>query len=213
MSVKICGLKTPETVEAALNGGADHIGFIFFDKSPRNTSHENAATLRRKARGRAAAVAVTVDADDETLDAIVEAVDPDMLQLHGHESPQRVGAVRKRYGRPVMKAIALRDTSDVATIDAYRGVADRFLFEAKPPAGSDRPGGNGVAFDWTLLAGLDPDIDYMLSGGLGADNVIAALQSTGARAIDLSSGVERSPGVKDPALIDAFFKTLAAKAA
>ncbi len=209
VSVKICGLKTADTVDAALRGGADHIGFIFFAKSPRNIAPGDAAVLRERTRGRAAAVAVTVNADDATLDAIVGSVDPDMLQLHGAESPQRVTEVRNRYGRPVMKALAIREAKDLQAIESYRGVADRFLFDAKPPAGSELPGGNGIAFDWRLMAGLDPAIAYMLSGGLNAGNVATAIELTGTRAIDASSGVERAPGVKDPVLIDAFLKAIA----
>ena len=214
VSVKICGLKTPETMRAALDCGADHVGFIFFAKSPRNVAPEVAADLRKAARGRAKAVAVTVNADDETLEQIVEAVDPDMLQLHGKESPERLAEIRLRFDRPVMKAFAIREAADLDAIAPYKGIADRFLFDAKPPAGSELPGGNAVSFDWTLLARLDDDVDYMLSGGLDADNIAIALLQTGAKAVDLSSGVESAPGVKDVGLIRDFFKAVgAAKAA
>lgn len=214
VSVKICGLKTPETMRAALDCGADHVGFIFFAKSPRNVAPEVAADLRKAARGRAKAVAVTVNADDETLEQIVEAVDPDMLQLHGKESPERLAEIRLRFDRPVMKAFAIREAADLDAIAPYKGIADRFLFDAKPPAGSELPGGNAVSFDWTLLARLDDDVDYMLSGGLDADNIAIALHQTGAKAVDLSSGVESAPGVKDVGLIRDFFKAVgAAKAA
>jgi phosphoribosylanthranilate isomerase len=210
ISVKICGLKTAETLHAAIGSGADHVGFIFFPKSPRNIAPEEAANLREAARGRARAVAVSVDATDAELEAIVSAMAPDMLQLHGSESPDRVAAVKQRFGLPVMKALAIREASDLDAIQPYRGVADRFLFDAKPPAGSDLPGGNGVAFDWTLLSTLDADIEYMLSGGLNAENIGTALELTGAGAIDISSGVETAPGVKDIDLITEFFKAVGA---
>ncbi len=208
IDIKICGLKTPDAVAAALDGGATHIGFIFFPKSPRHITPQKAAGLRDAVKGRALAVAVTVDADDETLDEIVEAVKPDILQLHGHETPERVAFIKARYGLPVMKAFSVREASDLAAIAAYQGIADRFLFDAKPPKGSDLPGGNGVSFDWELLAALDADIDYMLSGGLNADNIAEALHKTHAPGIDISSGVERAPGEKDVRLIENFFRAV-----
>lgn len=209
LDIKICGLKTPDAVAAALDGGATHIGFIFFPKSPRHITPQKAAGLRDAVKGRALAVAVTVDADDETLDEIVEAVKPDILQLHGHETPERVAFIKARYGLPVMKAFSVREASDLTAIAAYQGIADRFLFDAKPPKGSDLPGGNGVSFDWELLAALDADIDYMLSGGLNADNIAEALHKTQAPGIDISSGVERAPGEKDVRLIENFFRAVA----
>ena len=205
ISVKICGLKTEETIDAALTGGASHVGFIFFEKSPRNVALETAARLAERARGRAKTVAVTVNADDATLDDIVSRVAPDMLQLHGSESPDRVVAVKARYGLPVIKAIALREQGDLDRIEPYRGIVDQFLFEAKPPADSELPGGNGIAFDWHILSRLDGSVNYMLSGGIDAKNVGAAMSETGARALDLSSGVERAPGIKDTGLIEEFF--------
>ena len=208
ISVKICGLSTVETLETALNCGADHVGFIFFAKSPRNIDPVAAAQLRETARGRAKAVAVTVNADDRTLDHIVSTVAPDLLQLHGLESPDRVASVKDRYGLPAMKAFSIREASDFEAIDPYRGVADRFLFDAKPPAASELPGGNGITFDWSLLKALDGDIDYMLSGGLNADNVANALLETGASALDVSSGVESAPGIKDAARIRSFFEAV-----
>lgn len=207
--IKICGLKTPEAVEAALNGGATHIGFIFFPKSPRHMTPADAGRLREAAQNRAKVVAVTVDADDATLDEIVRELKPDMLQLHGHETPQRVADVKKRYGLPVIKAFAVREASDLDAIAPYKGIADRFLFDAKPPKGADLPGGNGVSFDWTLLDALDADVDYMLSGGLNAGNIAEALQKTRAPGIDVSSGVERAPGEKDVRLIEEFFQAVA----
>ncbi|MEN5247634.1 phosphoribosylanthranilate isomerase [Brucella pseudintermedia] len=208
LDIKICGLKTPEAVAAALDGGATHIGFIFFPKSPRHITPQTAAALRDQVKGRALAVAVTVDADDETLDDIVKTVKPDILQLHGHETPERVASIKARYGLPIMKAFSVREASDLAPIAAYKGIADRFLFDAKPPKGSELPGGNGVSFDWELLAALDADIDYMLSGGLNADNIAEALHKTQAPGIDISSGVERAPGEKDVRLIENFFRAV-----
>jgi len=210
LDVKICGLKTPQTVAAALAGGAGHIGFIFFPKSPRNVEPEEAGRLRQAARGRALAVAVTVDADDAFLDRIVAAMAPDMLQLHGSETPARVAEIKARYGLPAVKAFSVRAASDLAAIVPYRGVADRFLFDAKPPKGSELPGGNGVSFDWSLLTAVPADTDYFLSGGLNAGNIAEALRVAAPPAIDISSGVESAPGVKDPALIEAFFRAVSA---
>ena len=212
LDIKICGLKTADALAAALAGGASHVGFIFFEKSPRNVTPQEAGTLREAARGRAKAVAVTVDADDDALDAIVAAMSPDMLQLHGAETPARVAAVKARYGLPVMKALAVSEKSDLASADPFLGVADRFLFDAKPPKDAVLPGGNGVSFDWRLLAGLDqgldpgldPKVDYMLSGGLDAANVGDALRLANPPGIDVSSGVESAPGVKDAGLIADF---------
>lgn len=206
--IKICGLRTEEAVAAALDNGASHIGFIFFAKSPRNITPADAGRLRQAARDRAKAVAVTVDADDASLDEIVAAMAPDMLQLHGSESPDRVAEVKARYGLPVIKALSLREADDLAAIAPYRGVADRFLFDAKPPKGSELPGGNGVSFDWRILTGLDAGLDYMLSGGLNAGNVGDALAIANPPGLDISSGVESAPGVKDVRLIAAFFETV-----
>lgn len=208
LDIKICGLKTPETLDAALAGGASHVGFIFFPKSPRNVEPAAAGALRRAAKGRALAVAVTVDADDVFLDAIVAAMSPDMLQLHGSETPERVAQVKARHGLPVMKAFSVSEAADLEKPKPCLGVADRFLFDAKPPKGSDLPGGNGVSFDWRLLAALDPGIDYMLSGGLNAANIGDALRLASPPGIDISSGVESAPGVKDAAMIADFFKSV-----
>ncbi|SDO59578.1 phosphoribosylanthranilate isomerase [Phyllobacterium sp. OV277] len=214
LDIKICGLKTEDAVAAALDEGASHIGFIFFGKSPRNIDPQTAGRLRQAARGRARAVAVTVNADDATLDMIVAGMKPDMLQLHGDESPARVAEVKQRYGLPVIRALALRERRDLDAITPYIGIADRFLFDAKPPKGSELPGGNGVSFDWQILGGLDASIDYMLSGGLNAGNVAEALEATNARGVDISSGVESAPGVKDVSLIREFFRAVrAAKSA
>jgi phosphoribosylanthranilate isomerase len=211
--VKICGLKTAEAVDRAIARGATHIGFIFFEKSPRNIAPDVAGELADRVRGQVKIVAVTVDADDEELDDIVSLLRPDILQLHGHETPERVLHVKALYGLPVMKVFSIRQAADLDRVDAYIGVADRFLFDAKAPAGSDIPGGNGVAFDWGLMASLDESADYMLSGGLNKDNVALALASTRASGIDVSSGVESTPGVKDLGMIDAFFDAVADAAA
>jgi phosphoribosylanthranilate isomerase len=208
LDIKICGLKTEEALVAALNGGASHVGFIFFAKSPRNIEPQEAGRLRRLSEGRAKVVAVTVDATEDALDAIIEAVSPDMLQLHGSETPDRVAEVKSRYRLPAMKALSIRETADFQELARYRGVADRFLFDAKPPAGSDLPGGNGLTFDWRLLEPLDPSLDYMLSGGINAGNIGEALAYAHPSGIDISSGVESAPGVKEPALIDAFFRAV-----
>jgi phosphoribosylanthranilate isomerase len=208
--IKICGLSTLETIAAALDNGADMVGFIFFPKSPRNVSVEQAALLRKAAVGRAKAAAVTVDAPDEALDAIVRLMQPDVLQLHGAEAPGRVAEVKARYGLPVIKALSIRDSSDLDNIAPYIGVADQFLLDAKAPKGSELPGGNGVSFDWRTLSALDPGLDYMLSGGVNAGNVGQALAVTHAPGLDLSSGVESAPGVKSVTLINEFFVALKA---
>lgn len=208
IDVKICGLKTAEALEAALGGGASHVGFIFFGKSPRNVHPEEAGRLRQAARGRAKAIAVTVDADDATLEAIVAAMAPDMLQLHGKESPERIADVKARYGLPVMKALSISSAEDVAAADAYRGVADRMLFDAKPPKGAELPGGNGVPFDWRILGGYSGD--YFLSGGLTPVNVGEAIRLLDPPGLDVSSGVESAPGVKDIGLIAAFLAAVRA---
>lgn len=205
LDIKICGLKTQEAVLRAVERGASHIGFIFFEKSPRNIEPDLAGRLADLIRGRAKIVAVTVNADDDNLDEIVHLLKPDILQLHGSETPEQVLRTKALYALPVMKAFAIREAQDFDRIDPYIGIADRFLFDAKAPAGSELPGGNGVSFDWTLLRSLDAGIDYMLSGGLNKDNIAEALKETGARGIDISSGVEGAPGIKDLSLIDAFF--------
>ncbi|MEI9426974.1 phosphoribosylanthranilate isomerase [Mesorhizobium sp. Cs1299R1N3] len=210
LDIKICGLKTDQAMAAALAGGASHVGFIFFPKSPRYVEPAEAGRLREAARGKALAVAVTVDASDAVLDEIVEKMQPEMLQLHGSETPERVTELKARHGLPVMKALPLSEAADLDRIRPFIGVADRFLFDAKPPKGSELPGGNGVAFDWRILAGLDAGIDYMLSGGLNAANIGDALRLANPPAIDISSGVESAPGVKDPALIEQFFRAVRA---
>jgi phosphoribosylanthranilate isomerase len=206
--VKICGLSTEETVDAALAAGADMIGFVFFPKSPRAVTLERAAALAERVRGRAEIVALTVDMDDAGLEAIAETLKPDWIQLHGGESVERVAEIRQRFGLPVMKALGIRTSEDLAGVLAYAAVADRLLLDAKPPKDADRPGGNGVSFDWRLLDALDPGLSYMLSGGLDADNVAAALALARPPGIDVSSGVENAPGVKDPDRIRAFIAAI-----
>ncbi|MER2606800.1 MAG: phosphoribosylanthranilate isomerase [Siculibacillus sp.] len=205
LDVKICGLKTPEAVAAALEAGADMIGFVFFPRSPRNVSLDEAIALAAPARGRARIVALVVDADDASLDAIAARLAPDLLQLHGHESPERVAAVAARTRLPVMKALAVAEAADLAVVPAYVPHVAAILFDAKPPRTPDAlPGGNGLAFDWRLVRDLDPGRPIMLSGGLNPENVAEAIAVTGVGRIDVSSGVESAPGVKDPARIRAF---------
>jgi len=204
--VKICGLSIPEAFDVALDAGADMVGFVFFPPSPRHLSFDAARTLGRRVRGRAQKVALTVDADDALLDAVVEALRPDLLQLHGQEPPARVAAINKRFGLPVMKAIAVAAKGDLAAAAAYIPVADRLLFDARAPREATRPGGLGRPFDWRLLENLDAALPFMLSGGLDAGNVGEALRITGTPGVDVSSGVEREPGEKDPDKIRAFVR-------
>ncbi len=202
--VKICGLSTEETLDAALAAGADMVGLNFFPRSPRFVTPERAAELAKRAAGRAEVVVLTVDMDDAGIARIVEAVAPDWLQLHGHETPDRVAEVRKRFARPVIKALPIAGPGDVEQAAAYMAAADQLLLDAKPPKDATRPGGNGAPFDWTLLSGFDPDIPWMLSGGLAPGNVAEAVAVTGAPGVDVSSGVESAPGRKEANLIRAF---------
>lgn len=211
VEIKICGLSTPEALETCAFEGADMAGFIFFEKSPRNVTPELAATLAETARSLPnplQTVAVTVDAEDDRLDAIVAAMKPDFLQLHGKETPERLLELKQRYGLPVIKAFAIREKADLGKLAPYEGIADRFLLDAKAPEGSDLPGGNGVSFDWRLLQSLNTKTPWMLSGGLDAANIAEALAISGAESIDVSSGVEAAPGRKDIAKIAAFIKTV-----
>ena len=208
--VKICGLNTAEAMAAALDGGADDVGLVLFPPSPRNVSLEAAKELARQARGRAGIVALTVDADDALLEAIVEGVKPDVLQLHGNESAERVADIRRCFGIPVMKAIKVATAEDAAQALDFAEVADLILFDARPPKGADRPGGHGAVFDWRALDDVKDRVRYMLSGGLTSDNVAEAIQATGATAVDVSSGVERAPGVKDDDRIRAFIAAVRA---
>lgn len=202
--VKICGLSDRETLDAAIDAGADMVGLVFFPRSPRFVDLETAVALADRARGRAGIVALTVDMDDAGLAPIVERVRPDWLQLHGGEPVERVAAIRERFAPKVMKVLGIQSAADLGPADAYGTVADRLLLDAKPPKDADRPGGLGRTFDWTVLDGFAPPVGWMLSGGLDAANVGAAIRMTGAPGVDASSGVERAPGVKDPDRIRAF---------
>jgi phosphoribosylanthranilate isomerase len=202
--VKICGLSTGLTLDAALDAGADMVGFVFFSKSPRHIDWASARTLGRQARGHAKVVALSVDADDDTLKRIVDALSPDLMQLHGSETPARVKEIGELFARPTMKAIGVATRADLAAAKAYEGVADVLLIDAKPPKDAVLPGGNGRPFDWRLMQDFHAPLPWLLSGGLEPDNVAAAVALSGARGVDVSSGVERAPGVKDPAKIRAF---------
>jgi phosphoribosylanthranilate isomerase len=206
LTVKICGLSTRETLGAALEAGADMVGFVFFPPSPRHLGLEAARDLGKLAKGRALKVALTVDADDATLAAILEAMQPDILQLHGHETAARLADIRRKFSLPVMKAIAVETAADLASLPGYAGVADRILFDARAPKQATRPGGLGAAFDWRVLENLDLDVPFMVSGGLHAGNVAEAVRVTRAGGVDVSSGVELAPGRKDPGLIGAFIR-------
>ena len=202
--VKVCGLRTPADVAAVAASGAAYAGFVFFAKSPRNLTLPQARLAALAAPPGLAKVALTVDADDATLDAIVEAVPLDMLQLHGAETPERVAEVRARYGLPVMKALGVADGDDFARLIDYSMAADQLLIDAKPPRAAPLPGGNGLTFDWRLLIGRKWLRPWMLAGGLTSANVAEAIRLTGARQVDVSSGVESAPGVKDHTRIAAF---------
>lgn len=211
--VKICGLSTAETVDVAIATGADYLGFTFYPRSPRHISFEQAALLGTRVPSNVAKVALCVDADDALLEALIAALAPDILQLHGTESPERLTAIKSRYGLPLMKAIPINEANDLREAVLYRDCADLLLFDAKPPKSMANalPGGNGLVFDWSLLVGQKPDLPWMLSGGLTPDNVGEAIAISGAPAVDVSSGVESAPGQKSPELITRFIQ--AAKSA
>ena len=209
--VKICGLRTPEALDAALAAGADMVGFVFFPPSPRHIGFDAARALGDRVQGRAHKVALSVDATDADLAQLIDALQPDLLQLHGRETPERVATIRSRFHLPVMKALPVEGKSDLAPIRLYEKVADRILFDARAPREATRPGGLGRSFDWSLLDGLDLQVPFMLSGGLDAVNVAEALRITRAPSVDVSSGVERAPGEKDRDKIYAFVR--AARAA
>ena len=213
LTIKICGLSTPSTLEAALDAGADMVGFVFFPPSPRHIESALARDLASIAGSRALKVALSVDASDDYLDEVMAALQPDILQLHGRETPQRVAQIRARFGLPVMKALGVSVEADFAPLGAYEEVADRILLDAKPPKDATRPGGNGHAFDWSLLTDRGFHRPWMLSGGLTCDTVASAVAATRPPGIDVSSGVESSPGVKDSALIAAFVARARAAAA
>ncbi len=204
--VKICGLSTPETLAAALEAGADMVGFVFFPPSPRHIDLGTAARLGRQTKGRALKVALSVDADDALLANSIEALRPDLLQLHGKETTARVRDIKQKFGLPVMKAIPVAAAADLAPLPGYAAVADRILFDARAPKDATRPGGLGAAFDWLLLENLRLDVPFMVSGGLHADNVAEAVRVTRAGGVDVSSGVESAPGVKDIEMIRAFVR-------
>ena len=206
LTVKICGLSTPETLDVALAEGADMVGCVFFSASPRHISLDTARDLGRRVKGRALKVALTVDADDATLANIVETLRPDILQLHGKETVARLRDVKQAFGVKLMKVLAVETAADLAPLAGFAAVADRILFDARAPKGATRPGGLGAAFDWHVLEHLDLKLPFMVSGGLTADNVAEAVRVTRAGGVDVSSGVERSPGIKDPEMIRAFIR-------
>jgi phosphoribosylanthranilate isomerase len=209
--VKICGLSTPATLDVALEAGADMVGFVFFAPSPRHLGLERARELGAQVRGRAGKVALTVDADDATLGNIVETLRPDLLQLHGKETVARIRDIKRTFGLPVIKAVGVETSADLTALPGYAAVADRILFDAHPPKDATRPGGLGVPFDWHLLENLALGIPFMLSGGLAAGNLAEALHITRAGGVDVSSGVESAPGLKDADMIRDFIR--AARAA
>jgi phosphoribosylanthranilate isomerase len=208
--VKICGLSTRETLDVALDAGADMVGFVFFPPSPRHVSLETGRELGRQVKRRALKVALTVDADDAMLANIMDALSPDIFQLHGKESVARLRDIKQRFGRPVMKVVPVATSADLAVLPGYAEVAERILFDARAPKDATRPGGLGTPFDWPLLGNLELNLPYMVSGGLKADNVAEALRVTRAGGADVSSGVENAPGVKDPELIKAFIRAVRA---
>jgi phosphoribosylanthranilate isomerase len=213
LAVKICGLSTLETLDVALEAGADMVGFVFFPPSPRHVAFAEAVELGKRVAGRASKVALSVDADDDWLAAAVAALQPDLLQLHGRETPERVASVQERFRVPVIKALPVASRADLRAIEAYSLVADQLLFDARAPLGATRPGGLGRNFDWRLLQGIDTGVPFILSGGLDAKNVAEALRITRARTVDVSSGVERKPGEKDPSKIRAFIAAARSAAA
>jgi phosphoribosylanthranilate isomerase len=205
--VKICGLSDEEGVDAALDAGADFLGFVFFPPSPRNVALDRAASLAARAGGRALVAALTVDADDALLLAIARMLRPDLLQLHGREAPERVDAIRAATKLPVMKVISVASAADLGRAARYPA-ADRLMFDAQAPKEATRPGGYGIAFDWSILDGFASDRPWLLAGGLNPANVREALRQTNAPGVDVSSGVESAPGRKDPALIRAFVQAV-----
>jgi phosphoribosylanthranilate isomerase len=206
ISVKICGFTRAEDVAAACAAGARYVAFNFFAPSPRAVDVERAVALAAGVPVGVAKIALVVDADDAMLDEITARVPLDMLQLHGSEPPERVAQIKARYGLPVMKAVGVASAEDVPALESYAQVADQILVDAKAPKGAELPGGNGVAFDWRLIAGRRWPVPWMLAGGLTPANVGEAIRLTGARQVDVSSGVESAPGVKDAGLISAFIK-------
>ncbi len=203
--VKICGIKTPDLLEATIAAGADMVGFMHFMRSPRHVTIEQLADLISQARGRIETCVVLVNPDNSCV-AEVAALAPDWIQLHGPETPHRVETIRDEAGVQILKAVPIVSADDVANVAQYVYVADRILLDAKPPKGADRPGGHGDTFDWDLLKALDPSIPFMLSGGLTPDTVAAAIRTVSPFGVDVSSGVETAPGVKDKRLVEAFIR-------
>ena len=209
--VKICGVSTAGVLEAAVAEGASEVGLVFFPRSPRNVSAEEAAALAAAAPAGITVVGLFVDPTDEALESVLSVARLDLLQLHGNESPERVAEIRRRTGKPAMKAIKVGDPDDIEAARRYDGIADRLLFDAKAPSTEGRfmPGGNALTFDWRMLAGLDWPCPWMLSGGLTPDTVAEAIRTSGAPGVDVSSGVESAPGIKDTSLIAAFIRAAA----
>ena len=206
VEVKICGLSNTETLDAALDAGADYVGFVFYGPSPRNIDYAKARELAKQTGSRAKKVALTVNADDQKIDEICDALQPDFIQAHGSETPERIAHIRDRTGVPVIKAIKVKDITDINSASGYQGSAEMILFDAKAPESLEGalPGGNGITFDWSLLGDEQAQPRFMLSGGLDADNLREAVRITNAPIADVSSGVETSPGVKNVDLIKAF---------
>ncbi|MEQ8246603.1 MAG: phosphoribosylanthranilate isomerase [Alphaproteobacteria bacterium] len=207
VAAKVCGLSTPDAVDAAVAGGAAFVGFVFFPSSPRHVTPGKAAELAQAVPRSTQKVAVVVDPTDDELDTVLRSLDADLVQLHGQESPERVAAIRDRFGCGIVKAISVADAQDVVAAKRYESIADMVLFDAKPRAIDPVPGGNARSFDWSLLAGIEMELPWFLSGGLTADNLADAVGTTGARLVDVSSGVESTRGTKDPAMIAAFLMT------
>jgi len=204
IQVKICGITTVEAGEAAASAGADLIGMVFFPKSPRHVGFDQASNLSAQLRGGPRLVAVFVNPDDSTIAEAVAAAQPDYLQLHGSETPARTRQIASRFGLPIIKALPVTSASDLSASKAYEDAVEYFLFDSKAPPNAERPGGHGVSFDWKILAGVDPNLSWLLSGGLNTENIRRAVQISGARMVDVSSGVEVAPGMKSPEKIEAF---------
>ena len=208
--IKICGINSPDALDAALAAHADFIGLVFFAKSPRHLDPAQAAALAARAAGRVTVVGLMVDPTPDYLAQVLSTVALDVIQMHGRETPEQVAATAARHGVPVWKALGVKARADLAAADRFAGAAARVLFDAKPPEGADLPGGNGLRIDWAVLKGVRPALPWMLAGGLDPDNVAEAIAITGAPAVDVSSGVESAPGVKDPARIHAFCQAVRA---
>ncbi len=207
MNIKICGVKTIEVAQAAIEGGATHIGFIFFRRSPRNITPAKAAEIASHIKNKIKTVVVTVNADDELLNEITSLFSPDYIQLHGSETPERAREIKRKFGLKIIKAISVREQKDIFAADEFKDIADHILFDAKPNADSKLPGGNAISFDWKILSRFKPEYEYILSGGLTSENVKTAIKLTGTRFVDVSSGVESSPGNKDISMVKSFIES------